>query len=84
MEMELIRDDKTELEFRIKGEDHAFSNLLVHELLDDSEVEVAQYDLPHPQVGSPTFYVRVKKGSASSAVKRALQQIRETASSLQK
>ncbi|MBI4214373.1 DNA-directed RNA polymerase subunit L [archaeon] len=82
MELEILRDEKNELEFRIKKEDHTLANLLYHQLLENKEVEVAQYDIPHPQVGAPTFFIRMKKGSAVSAVERALKEIQEQAESL--
>lgn len=84
MEVQVLRNEKELIEFKLKGEDNAFSNLLLHQLLEDSDVDIAQYDVPHPDVDFPTFYVKVKKGSAASAVERALAEIKDQAESLVK
>lgn len=77
MKLEIKKDKKNEMEFVIEGEDHAFSNLLVSELLKDGDVDVAQYNIPHPLVGHPTFYLRTKKGSAREVLKKTIKSIKK-------
>ena len=50
-----------ELTFELRGEDHTFAGLLVSKLLEDKDVEIAQYNIPHPLIGEPEFYIRTKK-----------------------
>ena len=77
MEYNVISDKKNELEFELKGEDHTFSNLLVNKLLENEDVEIANYKIPHPLVGSPIFYIRTKKESPKSVLKRSLEELKK-------
>jgi DNA-directed RNA polymerase subunit L len=84
MELDVAKETKTEMEFVLKGEDHTFSKLLVSTLLKDPNVDVAQYDIPHPLVGEPTFYLKVKKGSPRDALKKATSSLKADIKSLTK
>jgi len=70
-----IKEKENELEFELIGEDHTFSWLLLEELLSDKNVEIAQYNIPHPLTGQPVFYVKTKKGKPIEAVKKAAKQL---------
>lgn len=82
MEMKILSDRKDELKFELTGEGHGFSRLLVHELLKDKNVELAQYVIPHPQVGQPTFNIKMKKGDPSEAVTKAAKAIKKNVKDL--
>ena len=84
MEFEVKSEKKNELELELKGEDHTFSSLLVHQLLQDKDVDIAQYNIPHPLIGHPIFYVKTKQGKPRNAVKKALKEIKKQISEIKK
>ena len=67
-------EDKDEMTFELQGEDHTFSGILVSQLLENKDVEIAQYNIPHPQVGEPEFYLKVKKGKPKDVLKKAVKE----------
>ena len=71
-----------ELFFELQGEDHSFSGLLMASLLEDKDVEEANYTIPHPLIGEPQFYIKTKKGSPREALKRTLKKMHKDLSSL--
>ncbi len=71
-----------ELFFELQGEDSTFSGLLMAELLEDSDVEEANYTIPHPLVGQPQFYIKTKKGKPRDALKRTLKKMHKDLNSL--
>jgi len=83
LEIKTLKNVKNELKIEIYGEGHTFCNLLQQTLLEDSEVEIAGYDQPHPLVPAPILYLRTKgEKSPSKALERALTKIRERATEL--
>lgn len=84
MKFKKISEKDNELEFELQGEDHTFAGILVSKLLEDKNVEIAQYDIPHPLVSHPTFFVRVKKGEPRKALKEALSDLKKDVKSLMK
>ena len=80
MEIRTLKNVKNELKIEIYGEGHTFCNLLQQTLIEDSDVEIAGYDQPHPLVPAPIIYVRMKgEKSPSKALEKALTKIRERA-----
>ena len=49
-----------ELKIEIEGVGHTLCNLLQRKLLEDENVDVAGYDIPHPLASNPVIYVRTK------------------------
>jgi len=78
MKFKKIKEKDNEIEFILEGEDHSFSQLLLKHLLDNKDVEIAEYKIPHPLMGSPTFYVRTK------GKKKPLTVLEEAADSIKK
>ena len=72
MEVNLLRKEKTEMEFEIVGEDSTLPELLVHRLNDMAEVESAAYKAEHPLIPRPQIFVKVKKGDPAKAVEKAI------------
>ena len=71
-----------EMTFELQGEDHTFSGLLVSSLLEDKDVEEANYNIPHPLIGQPEFYLKVKKGKPREALKRTLKKLKKDLNAL--
>ncbi len=72
MEVNLLKKEKTELEFEIVGEDTSIPELLVHRLNEMAEVESAAYKAMHPLIPKPRIYLRVKKGDPIKAMEKAI------------
>ncbi len=80
MDIEILKNEKDYLEVTIKGEDIGFINAIKELLFDDPDVAFAAYRLDHPIVASPVLIVRMKKGSALSAVRTAVKKLKKQAS----
>ncbi|WP_455284016.1 RpoL/Rpb11 RNA polymerase subunit family protein [[Eubacterium] cellulosolvens] len=66
------------MKIEIQGEGHTFCNLLQWALLQDTNVEMAGYDVSHPLVLSAVLYVRTKRESSpEKALARALTKVGE-------
>jgi len=70
----------SELKIEVEGEGHTFFNLLQKALLDDKDVELAGYDLPHPLIPKPVLYIRSKGDERpEKLLEKALEDIVATA-----
>jgi len=76
MEIKVKKESKKELEFEVIKE-KTILNPLKQKLLEYEEVEYAEWNVPHPLVGNPEFYVRVSKGNAREIVKKAIKELKE-------
>lgn len=72
------------MRFEIEGEDHSLSGILVTKLLENKDVEMAQYDIDHPLIGKPTFYIKMKKGEPRDALKKAIVDLKKNIKALTK
>jgi DNA-directed RNA polymerase subunit L len=78
MKINVIKKSGNELKIEIEGSSHGLCNLLQKRLLEDKEVEIAGYDIPHPLAASPVIYMRMKgDAKAEDALIRAAQKVRE-------
>ncbi|MEM2896189.1 MAG: DNA-directed RNA polymerase subunit L [Candidatus Bathyarchaeia archaeon] len=81
----MLKKTENELKFTLEGEGHTFCNLLQNVLIEDHNVEIAGYDLPHPLTKHPVIYLRtLGKVSPEKALEKALEKIRERATELSK
>jgi len=83
MKLEIKNEKKNEMEFVVEGEDHGFANLLTSELLKNEDVDIAQYDIPHPLTGNPVFYLRTKKGAPRTVLKKTIKLIKKEIKDMQ-
>ncbi len=57
----LTKSEKgNELKIEIQGSDHGLCNLIQKKILQDENVDLAGYDVPHPLASSPIIYIRMK------------------------
>ncbi|MCW4044657.1 MAG: DNA-directed RNA polymerase subunit L [Candidatus Bathyarchaeota archaeon] len=79
MKIKVLKKTGNELKIEVEGAGHGLCNLLQKKLLEDENVDMAGYDVPHPLVSNPIIYVRMK-GAAKPAValRRAAEKARET------
>jgi DNA-directed RNA polymerase subunit L len=79
LDIKVLKKTENELKIEIEGTGHGLCNLIQKRLLEDKNVDLAGYDVPHPLASNPIIYVRMK-GSAKpeQALKKAAEKARET------
>jgi DNA-directed RNA polymerase subunit L len=77
MKIKTLKKTDRELRIEIDGEGHTLCNLLQNVLLEDSAVEIAGYDVPHPLATTAVMYIRMKRSDPVKALERALKRISE-------
>jgi len=76
MEIKIKKESEKEMEFEVIKE-KTILNPLKEKLLEYEEVEYAEWNVPHPLVGNPEFYLRVKKGKARNVLKKAVKELKK-------
>lgn len=78
LKIKVLKKTANELKIEIEGTEHGLCNLLQKNLLEDKNVDMAGYDIPHPLASNPVIYVRMK-GAAKpeEALKKAAEKARE-------
>lgn len=78
LKIKVLKKTANELKIEIEGAEHGLCNLLQKNLLEDKNVDMAGYDIPHPLASNPVIYVRMK-GAAKpeEALKKAAEKARE-------
>lgn len=78
MLIRILKETPNELRIEIEGEGHTFCNPLQKALLEDKEVEMAGYDIPHPLISNPIVYIRTKEGrKPETALQEAVEKLRK-------
>ncbi|MEM1564483.1 MAG: DNA-directed RNA polymerase subunit L [Candidatus Bathyarchaeia archaeon] len=60
LKVNVLKRTKNELKIEVEGVGHTLCNILQRKLLEDENVDVAGYDIPHPLASNPVIYVRTK------------------------
>ncbi len=60
MNIKIIRVTEDEAEIEFLDEGHTFLNVLKHSLLQDPQVQIATYDVKHPMISNPIFYIKTE------------------------
>lgn len=60
MEIKTLKRTSNELRIEVEGIGHTICNLLQKRLVEDENVDLAGYDVPHPLASSSIIYVRTK------------------------
>lgn len=89
MKVKILKKTPSELKLEIEDVGHTFCNLLQKRLLEDENVDLAGYDIPHPLASSSIVYLRTKgavkpREALLKAVKRASGMNREFGKELRK
>jgi DNA-directed RNA polymerase subunit L len=61
MKIKVVKKTANELKLEIEGEGHSLLNLLQKSLLEDENIEMAGYDVPHPLIDRAILYVQTKE-----------------------
>ncbi|MEM2119147.1 MAG: DNA-directed RNA polymerase subunit L [Candidatus Bathyarchaeia archaeon] len=78
MNVKVLKRTPNELKLEVEGVGHTLCNLLQERLLEDKNVEMGGYDVPHPLSSNAVIYVRVKgKVKPEEVLKEAVERARE-------
>ena len=76
MKLEIIKNEKSELEFIVEGERHTIPNLLREKLTGNSDVEFVAYRLDHPLDQKAVFVLKTK-GSAKKVLEDTIKELQK-------
>lgn len=71
MEFKLLDKTKNSIRLEVHDADETLIYPLIHELLQDKNVEEARYTTGHPQLDKAVLTVTVKEGKPQAAIKKA-------------
>lgn len=78
MKVNVVTKTPNELKIEVEGAGHTICNLLQKNLLEEENVDMAGYDIPHPLSSSATIYIRTKgKTKPEQILKGAIEKTRE-------
>jgi DNA-directed RNA polymerase subunit L len=78
MKVKTLKRTANELKIEVEGVGHSLCNLLQKRLLEDENVDLAGYDVPHPLASASVIYVRTKgKVKPEEALLKAVEKARE-------
>ena len=60
MKVNVLMKKENELKIEIEGTGHGLCNLLQKKILEDKNVDLGGYDVPHPLASNPIIYIRMK------------------------
>jgi len=89
VKIKILSKSKSEIKIEIEGAGHSICNLLQKKLLEDPNVDLAGYDVPHPLASNAILFVRMNGSSKpevalKKATKNALKLNKEFTTSLEK
>lgn len=89
MKVKVLKRTQNELKLEVEGIRHALCNVLQKRLLENENVDLAGYDVPHPLTSNTIVYIRTKgdlkpKEALRKAVKKALEMNKEFSKELKK
>jgi DNA-directed RNA polymerase subunit L len=78
MKLEVLESTNKKLVFELEGADHTFCNTLKDELSNDPAVTISAYNVSHPLVGKPKFFLETNKESTpKEALERAIAELKK-------
>ncbi|MDH5374570.1 MAG: DNA-directed RNA polymerase subunit L [Candidatus Bathyarchaeota archaeon] len=78
MKVKILERTANELKLEVEGIGHTLCNLLQKRLLEDENVALAGYDIPHPLASNPIIYVRTNGDvKPEEALRKAVKKARE-------
>jgi DNA-directed RNA polymerase subunit L len=76
MKIKVLKRTDNELKLEIEGEGHSLLNLLQKALLEDDNIAMAGYDVPHPLFDRGILYVQTKdKQNPEDVIKEAVKKV---------
>jgi DNA-directed RNA polymerase subunit L len=78
MKIEVVESTNKKLVFELEGADHTFCNALKDQLSEDSSVTISAYNISHPLVGKPKFFLETnKEGTPKEALEKAVAELKK-------
>jgi DNA-directed RNA polymerase subunit L len=78
MKVNVLKKSSNELKIEVEGAGHTLCNLLQKKLLEEENVDLAGYDIPHPLASNTIIYIRTKgKTKPEQILKNAIEKTRE-------
>jgi DNA-directed RNA polymerase subunit L len=78
MKVKVLNKTSNELRLEVEDVGHTLCNLLQKRILDEENVDMAGYDIPHPMTPKAIVYVRTKgKVKPETVLKSAVAKARE-------
>jgi DNA-directed RNA polymerase subunit L len=78
VKIKTLKKTSNELKIEVEGVGHTLCNLLQKRLLEDENVDLAGYDIPHPLASSSVIYLRTKGNvKPEEALLKAVEKTRE-------
>jgi len=78
MKTKVLKKTPNELKLEVEDVGHTFCNLLQKRLLEDENVELAGYNIPHPLTSNSIIYIRTKGATKpEEALRKAVKRARE-------
>ncbi|MBS3097981.1 DNA-directed RNA polymerase subunit L [Candidatus Woesearchaeota archaeon] len=77
MEIKVIEDKKNRIIIEFGDRDHTFCNVLKNELVNDSHVKIAGYNVKHPLVGKPQIIVETDGADPRRALTDAAERLKK-------
>ena len=85
MKVNVLKKTDTELKIEVEGAGHSLLNVLQKTLLEDDQIEMAGYHVPHPLIDSGILYVYTKEQQNSSeAINEATKKVLSLSKEFQK
>jgi DNA-directed RNA polymerase subunit L len=78
MKVKILDRTSNELKIEVEGAGHTIGNLIQKKLLENKNIDLAGYDIPHPLSSSSVIYIRTKgKVKPEEALREAVEKARE-------
>lgn len=85
MQVKILKKTQNELKIEVEGVGHSLGNLLQRKLLEDENVDLAGYNMPHPLASNSIIYIRTKgKVKPEDSLRNAMEKAREMNKEFQK
>jgi len=77
MKVRILKRTPDELKIEVEGVGHTLCNLVQKKLLENENVDLAGYNIPHPLASNPIIYVRTKGDvKPEEALRKAVEKAR--------
>jgi len=84
MEVKIIKSEPKELKIEFSEVDQGLLNAIKDALWNNSNTDMAGFNIPHPEVGKPVFFLRTTKESAKDVWNKAIAELDSEAADLAK
>ena len=84
MKINVVTNEKNNLEFIVEGERHTLANILKEKIAADTAVEFCAYRLDHPLDKKARFIVKTSGKAPKKAVEEAIKSIKEDLATFKK